>query len=329
MDLNLKNCKSCLENAIKDFLLYDCYAKDYADVFYTICFISYNTYNFYLPLYDSPPNDLVPQTNVAIQDSRSSQDPVYLSHDCNTNHTLPISSKNLKFLLSSLTSKAKAGRSSYREHFIEKGYTQFLCRGDLTAFYCAQCIKAAKTIIYSCAPTSECVVWYNHCVVKFSSYDIYSDYYRLDKVSVPSYKQLNITKSSMKSTYTKAIMHHLDKLQVDTSDSERRYMTDTMKLNDLQTIYFLAQCMGDMSTTECSVCLGEQVYYHILVEFLGSLGGTVLFSNCILRFELYPFYMEGFRVQFQHHCRYEEGACARFHQSQAGHLTFVLLVTRL
>ena len=218
-DLSLNKCKSCLKNAIKEFPLFDyCYGKDYALIFYTSCYIGYGTYPFYLPIHDTPStNGLVPQTNVAILDSRSSQDPGYLSHHCSTNQTDIMSSQNLTFLLSSLASKATVGRTSYRV-YSEKCYDHFLCRGDLPTFYCAQCIKAAKTIIYSCAPTSEGVVWYNHCVLRISTQDIYS--YTYGEVAVPSYKQLNITKPYIKSTYAKVLRDHLDKLRTDTPDSD-------------------------------------------------------------------------------------------------------------
>jgi len=41
--------------------------------------------------------------------------------------------------------------------------------------------------------------------------------------------------------------------------------TETLKLNDVQTIYSLGQCTEDMSSLDCNRCLGDMITFYLNV----------------------------------------------------------------
>lgn len=75
-----------------------------------------------------------------------------------------------------------------------------------------------------------------------------------------------------------------------TGESTDKYQTESLKLNEEQTIYMLAQCRRDLSSSDCGGCLIDVIGSTIPWTRLGSLGGRILYPSCILRFELFQFY---------------------------------------
>jgi hypothetical protein len=133
-----------------------------------------------------------------------------------------------------LVSKSAVGKTSHRVTNLERFYGNFLSRVDQSVYLCIQCVKVATNQIYSkCAPTLEGIVWYNHCLLRYSNQDIYSDDYTYVEVRVPVYRKLNVIKSSIKGTYTEALNTHLNQLRDNTTKSNKRYKTETLKLNDV------------------------------------------------------------------------------------------------
>ena len=75
--------------------------------------------------------------------------------------------------------------------------------------------------------------------------------------------------------------------------NDKRYVTKSLKLNALQTIFTLAQCTPDLFSDGCSGCLSDVIGSAIPWARLGSIGGRVLYPSCNLRFELFQFYRDG------------------------------------
>jgi hypothetical protein len=108
------------------------------------------------------------------------------------------------------------------------------------------------------------------------------------------YRELNITNYSIsdQNLFTSTLSNQLSQLVNYTGDSNERYMTNSLKLNDVQTLYTLEQCTEILNSQECISCLNDMISTQIPWSFLGSVGGRIIYPNCNLRFELFQFYLK-------------------------------------
>ncbi|RHN51957.1 putative protein kinase RLK-Pelle-DLSV family [Medicago truncatula] len=291
-DLSPGDCRTCLNSAIEE-LPSCCDGKVGARVVFPSCNIRYELYPFYRSINAPSPNELVPQTNHSTQDSRFSQDPFYLSYNCSRNHS-KITNKNFKLLLSYLSSNATNGGNFQKVKVEEMVYGLFMCRGDLPVHLCGQCVKNATDQIYSkCLSCPKGIIWYSHCLVRYSDQKILSNI-----ETSPMYRDINITDyTTNQNWFTSTLSNQLSQLANDTGDSDERYKTNSLKLNDVQTLYSLGQCTRDLSSEGCATCLNNVITTSIPWSNFGSVGGRIIYPSCNLRFELFPFYMEGDEAQ--------------------------------
>jgi len=289
-DLSFDDCRSCLSRAIRNLSdVYD--GKQGGRNLYPSCNIRYELYPFYRFINSPSTNVRVPQTNDSKQDSRFSQDPIYLSYNCSRNHST-ITNNNFKLLLSYLSSNATTGKKKFHRVKLEgMVYGLFLCRGDVPDHLCGQCVKNAAEKIYSkCLSCPKGIIWYSHCLLRYSDRKFFS---YIEKI--PMYRDINITKDSVieQNLFTSTLSNQLSQLANDTGDSDEMYKTNSLKLNNVQTLYSLGQCTQDLSSQDCATCLNDVITTAIPWSNLGSVGGRIIYPTCNLRFELFPFYMEG------------------------------------
>ncbi|KEH26520.1 cysteine-rich receptor-kinase-like protein [Medicago truncatula] len=287
-DLSFNDCRTCLGCAIRKLSnVYD--GKQGGRNLYPSCNIRYELYPFYRSTNAPSLNELVPQTNDSKQDSNFTQDPVYLSDNCPRNHST-ITNKNFKLLLSYLSSNATNGTTFHIAKVEEKVYGLFLCRGDLPNRLCGQCVKNAAEQIYSkCLSCPKGIIWYSHCLLRYSDRKFFSNI-----ETSPMYRDINITEDSItyQNSFTSTLSNQLYQLANDTGDSDEMYLTNSLKLNDKQTLYSLGQCTRDLSSEDCASCLNTVIVTAIPWPNLGSVGGRIMYPSCNLRFELFPFYMD-------------------------------------
>jgi hypothetical protein len=174
-------------------------------------------------------------------------------------------------------------------------YGLFLCRDDLPTRLCDQCVKNATHKIYSkCLSCPRGIIWYSHCLLRYSDQNFFSVIQKS-----PIYRHINITKYPItdQNLFTSTLSNQLSQLANDTGDSDERYKTNSVKLNDVQTLYILGQCTRDLSSQDCATCLNDVIVTSIQWSNLGSVGGRILYPSCNLRFELFQFYMDGNEAQ--------------------------------
>ncbi|XP_047160894.1 cysteine-rich receptor-like protein kinase 25 [Vigna umbellata] len=284
-DLSLQQCSDCLDEAISNIPTC-CNGKQGGRVLFPSCNIRYELYPFYR-VTDEAPKGLVPETNYANRDSEYSEDPGYISHNCSNNKLDADFQSNLRTLLFHLSSNAisKPGFQT-QEGTV---YGLFRCRIDIAARLCEQCIKNATDRITSdCGLASaEAVIWYNHCWLRYSNINFFST-----AETNPRFYNLNISNSSpIQSSVASDLSNKLAKVATMTGNTDNKFETDeSLRLNDKQTVYILAQCSSDLSTNSCIGCLNDVIGTTIPWSSLGSVGGRVLYPSCILRFELFKFY---------------------------------------
>ncbi|KAL2334533.1 hypothetical protein Fmac_015746 [Flemingia macrophylla] len=292
-DLSLDDCRRCLSGVIGD-LPWCCQGKQGGRVLYPSCNIRYELYPFYRTANSSIPT-WIPTSNFPnASDTEFSEDPTYLYHNCTTNATSGSTFKlNLQTLLSYMSSNATNGKESYKDDVDDTAYGLFMCRSDLPSRLCEKCIiNATHKISSECNSFREAIIWYSHCMLRYS----YRYFFSQVETS-PAYQRLNVTSGLSSSvpeqeffTYTLSTM--LANMAEEISHTSERHVTETAKLNNLQTLYTLGQCTEDLSSDDCKSCL-QDIIGTIPWSRLGSVGGRVLNPSCNVRFELFQFYRVG------------------------------------
>ena len=175
-------------------------------------------------------------------------------------------------------------------HVDDTVFGLYMCRGDIPPHFCEQCIiNATDRMASDCRSSVEAIVWYNHCLLRYSDQPFFS------KMSTsPRFDMLNVTNVIDKdSSFKFQLSNALVEVANETGDSTERYWTESLRLNDYQTVYILAQCTQDLSSGDCGGCLYDASASAIPWSRLGSVGGRVLYPSCTIRFELFQFYRNG------------------------------------
>ncbi|KAK7269974.1 hypothetical protein RIF29_22803 [Crotalaria pallida] len=300
-DLSPQDCKTCLDLMISE-IEQSCEGSQLiARIENLSCNIRYDVYPFYRPT-ASPPkrNGLVPTTNSFNTNSEHSQDPGYLSHNCSTKETITASStflSNLETLLSSLSSNATIKTGFYKTTIYSNNNPSdtvnglFMCRGDISPSLCQLCVlNATQRISLECSSSKEAIIWYNHCLLRYSHRSFFST---MDQN--PTFHEFDVDNTSnlnqQQSFFTWSLADTVAEVQIDTWESStKNYGTRTVKLDDFQTLYILAQCTPDLPLGKCDQCLKNIARYDMPWCCLTSPNGKVLYPSCSLMFGLSQFY---------------------------------------
>ncbi|CAN0852502.1 Cysteine-rich receptor-like protein kinase 25 [Linum grandiflorum] len=161
-----------------------------------------------------------------------------------------------------------------------------LCRGDIGANDCRECItNATARIVQECPNQKQAVVWYETCMIRFSNRSIFGV---LD--SSPGVYLSNTANASDPNPFNEALEALMAGLRANASSSVARFATGTQR-QGFRTIYGLLQCSRDLSTQLCNDCL-EGAVGQIPNCCGGKIGGRVINPSCNLRFEISRFYAE-------------------------------------
>ncbi|KAL5578998.1 hypothetical protein UlMin_011440 [Ulmus minor] len=222
-------------------------------------------------------------------------DPVYVSHNCpNTSTFTPnsIYQSNLKDLLSSLSS-----HSNYESYRKKAGndpstaaYGLFLCRGDMNAAACRDCVQfAVKDAVKRCPGEKENMIWYEECQLRYSNLNFVG--FPAEWPRVDLYNTTNITDTG-RDQFNLVRGGNLDQAVASASEGwpgEKKFAMKEANFTEFQTVYSLAQCTPDLSSEDCSKCLYSAIarLYECCTR---KQGARVLFPSCNIRYEIYPFY---------------------------------------
>ncbi|KAH7837399.1 hypothetical protein Vadar_013398 [Vaccinium darrowii] len=225
-------------------------------------------------------------------------DPTFLFLDCpNTTSTYAPNSTyqtNLNTLFSVLSSNSNASNGFY--NFTagtsppDVAYGLYLCRGDVSAAVCQDCVGFATTDVVKQCPTSKrATIWYDECMLRYSNQSIFS---------VPEigggvmWNLQNVTNVTRLNEVLGEVMDDIAN-RASSDDSGKKFATREVNYSLLQPMYGLAQCTPDLSDSQCYTCLR-----NCISEFPSCCnakqGGRVLFHSCNVRYEMYPFYNVSF-----------------------------------
>ncbi|CAB4306261.1 unnamed protein product [Prunus armeniaca] len=221
----------------------------------------------------------------------------YLCHICsNTTSFTPNSTYefNLKLLLSSLTSNATRELGFYNTTAGSQDpnaavYGSFLCRADLTSDACQDCVATAarETVKEYCPLRKVTIIWYDDCMLRYSNVSFFGN---MDEA--PSFylrNEGNITHPNRFFDVLMETMAGLKPKAANEASGAKKFAAKEANFTAFQKLYSLVQCTPDLSSPDCDLCLEAAIVIlpHCCYE---KQGGTVLYSSCNIRYEIYPFY---------------------------------------
>ena len=190
---------------------------------------------------------------------------------------------NLTSLLGSLSFKA----STYSFYYdtVNQIYSLYLCRGDIDATTCQNCVKTASQEIRNrCHYNKIGIIWYDECMVRYS----YLNFFGIGQTTpmVLLWNAQNTSSGEEPEWDARAIV---SELVAGAPNAENMFNTSKKKVEDGGYRYGLAQCSRDMSRDECRNCL-TKLREYISECCLGRRGWSIMCPSCYLRYEDQPFY---------------------------------------
>ena len=166
-------------------------------------------------------------------------------------------------------------------------YGAFLCRGDITAGTCRDCVStAAQDVRRQCQFNKESVVWYSQCMVRYSNRNFFSI---VNETTYILMSTVNISESQQ-SRFAQLLDQTMNELAQDAANgygsTGKKFATKEANFSSVQNLYTLVQCTPDLLAADCNRCVQMSTRY--LPSY--SQGGRVLTPSCNLRYETYPFY---------------------------------------
>ncbi|KAI4298624.1 hypothetical protein L6164_032159 [Bauhinia variegata] len=163
----------------------------------------------------------------------------------------------------------------------------FLCRGDVTAVVCQECVTAAaKEITRHCPKDTESLIWYDDCMLRYSNdtFDI-----KVPGTYMEANKSIADSDQDLFNQWLARLLNDLAKKAANSPSEKKKFATGEENFTMSQTLYGLAQCTPDLSAFDCNMCLQSAIaYFPICCD--GQQGARALFPGCNMRYELYPFY---------------------------------------
>ncbi|KAL8130164.1 hypothetical protein V2J09_019319 [Rumex salicifolius] len=161
---------------------------------------------------------------------------------------------NLHLLLSNLTLKAQqtkfhnftVGESSSRV------YGLFLCRGDKSAEFCRDCVKAAANAIQlQCPFDVEAMVWYEECILRYANRSMFG----VGEVAPVYYFHLGpLNYDNFDDTLIGTLRDLVGK--VVPGNSSLAFASKAVNVTNYLTLDCYVECTPDISESVCKRCLG-------------------------------------------------------------------------
>ncbi|XP_075667009.1 cysteine-rich receptor-like protein kinase 10 isoform X1 [Castanea sativa] len=231
-----------------------------------------------------------------LSQSRTEAVPTYTYHYCGIALNFTVNTpyqSNLNQLLAYLSSNATRNIEFYNATASAMGsadtvYGLFICRGDMSADVCRDCVaKATKDIVIRCPVQKSAMIWYEECMVRYSFRYIFSSM-ATDPSAFPR-STLNMSEPDRFNQLVRATMNDLASQLSNVRAGAKKFGTKEATFTPFKFLYTLAQCTPDLTGADCNRCL------VIAINTLpgccgGKQMGSVLFLSCIVKYAVTPFY---------------------------------------
>ncbi|KAI8525221.1 hypothetical protein RHMOL_Rhmol13G0212900 [Rhododendron molle] len=164
-------------------------------------------------------------------------------------------------------------------------YGLFLCRGDVAAASCRDCVEyATRDVVERCPWSKLATIWYDECLLRYSNLSIFAA--AETRVWEVLENRQNVTNNETRfNEVLGEVMKNIAN-RASSDDSGKKFATGEVNYSALQPVYGLAQCTPDLSDSNCNGCLLNGI--SKLPQ--AKLGAQVLFPSCYIRYEMYLFY---------------------------------------
>ncbi|XP_021803163.1 cysteine-rich repeat secretory protein 38-like [Prunus avium] len=160
-----------------------------------------------------------------------------------------------------------------------------LCRGDVSSQNCNTCvIGASKELRERCPYSKGAIIWYDHCLLKYSDANFFGKIDNKNKFSMTNVQAVE----NNPTLFNEKVQELLSGLSNEASNANPKfYATGEVQLDTFTTLYGIAQCTRDLSNVDCKKCL------DVAISELPNCcdakrGGRVVGGSCNVGFELYP-----------------------------------------
>ncbi|XP_074307568.1 putative cysteine-rich receptor-like protein kinase 9 isoform X2 [Silene latifolia] len=170
-------------------------------------------------------------------------------------------------------------------------YGLYMCRGDIDRQSCRACVNYAKHAILSKRYTTnyghEALFWYDHCMIRYSNKPI-TGILNVNTSMLATWDMYNVTGNVTR--FTQILRNTMNLLSVRAANcrSGKKFATSIVKLTEDESLYALAQCTPDLTVKDCRKCLVTAI--ETLHKMGRSKSGKILQLNCMVRFEMFPFF---------------------------------------
>ncbi|CAA0396009.1 unnamed protein product [Arabidopsis thaliana] len=200
---------------------------------------------------------------------------------------------NLNSLVSSLSSLTSKPYGFYNlssgDSSGERAYAIGLCRREVKRDDCLSCIQiAARNLIEQCPRTNQAVVWYTHCMFRYSNMIIYGRKETTPTLSFQAGKNI----SANRDEFDRLQIELLDRLKgiAAAGGPNRKYAQGSGSgVAGYPQFYGSAHCTPDLSEQDCNDCLVFG-FEKIPGCCAGQVGLRWFFPSCSYRFETWRFY---------------------------------------
>ncbi|EOY28568.1 Cysteine-rich protein, putative [Theobroma cacao] len=221
--------------------------------------------------------------------------PTYSSHYCDNSTSFTPNSTyqaNIKALLFSLSSNISSGKNGFYNTTAGQDpnlvYGTFLCRGDVSANLCQDCVASASSeITRRCLMEKMGVIWYDECTVRYSDQNIFSTVREVPGMDKSS--SASITDKDRFNQLLVSVMKILENRAAYEDKSGKKFAAGEANFTSSQTLYSLVQCTPDLTDALCFRCL-QSAIATLPMCCDGKQGGRVLLPSCNIRYETFPFY---------------------------------------
>ncbi|MED6110814.1 hypothetical protein PIB30_046292 [Stylosanthes scabra] len=194
---------------------------------------------------------------------------------------------NLGSLLDSLASNVVGHHGFYQASVGKKNnkvYGEVLCRGDISANNCSNCIsESVKFASHNCPKSREVLVWFTWCFLRYSNESFFGV---MESTAAAITNDTDLEDPSL-------VSEGLDVMSsLVVSAPEQPYMFQTLMMMALnRSRYGMVQCTRDISRTDCLACLKTQV-----TNFRNVIGNKrrweIYGHNCFMWYNDYQFYSD-------------------------------------
>ncbi|XP_038690295.1 cysteine-rich receptor-like protein kinase 10 isoform X2 [Tripterygium wilfordii] len=220
--------------------------------------------------------------------------PIYSAHDCENNTLFTPNSAyqtNLNSVLASLSNNASTSNGFYNttagQSPPDRVFGLFLCRGDVNASTCQECVTtASREILQRCPSQKESYIWFDECLLRYSNRSFFSIASLLPQFNISDSE--DVEDPDLFNQLLATVMNDLA-AEVASDSSGKKFATNEKEFTSSQTLYSLVQCTPDISEAGCKTCM-EIATGSLPYCCTGKQGGRFLLPSCYARFGLYPFY---------------------------------------